>query len=358
MTEIKATKKKKIQTMAELAQAAGVSPSTASRALSNSPLLSKATIDRIQLIAKEHSYRPHLGARNLRLKKNNVIVLVLPFNYADADVLGNPYIFKIIGTIGSKLREHGYDLLLSQMDDISEEIDDRYIHAGIAEGAIILGRGNNDPAKLQTLVQTGIPFVILGPALDNQNYCSIGIDNKASASKAVHHLASLGRQRIAIVSDNREDRNSESFARFQGYKHALEELGFPFDPNLVGPSTHSGESGHVAVQHLLKSAPDLDAIFVATSDVVAISVLQALRNSGKQVPEDVAVVGFDNIDLCNFVTPALTSVSQRLKDNVASLLVKKLMDQINGKEVESVMLDGTLVVRRSCGSDTQYPLRV
>ena len=102
------------------------------------------------------------------------------------------------------------------------------------------------------------------------------------------------------------------------------------------------------MQHLIQRAPDFDAIFVATSDVVAISVIQALRNAGKQVPEDVAVVGFDNIDLCNFVTPSLTSVSQRLKEDVANLLVEKLMDQINGKDVDSVMLDGTLVVRRSC----------
>lgn len=350
--------KKKIQTMAELAREAGVSASTASRALRNSPLISKETIERVQSVAKEHSYRPHLGARNLRLKKNNVIVLILPFNYAEEDVLGNPYIFKIVGTIGSKLREIGYDLLLSQMDDISEEIDDRYVHAGIAEGAIILGRGDNDTAKLKRLEETGIPFVILGPILDNQTYCSVGIDNKSSGCMAVHHLAKLGRKRIAIVSDNREDPNAESYARFQGYKQALDELGYPFDPDLVGPSTHSGKSGYDAVQHLLKTAPDLDAIFVATSDVVAISVMQALRNAGKHVPDDVAIVGFDNIDMCNFVSPSLTSISQRLKDEVAHLLVEKLLDQINGKQVESVMLNGSLVVRRSCGSQADYPLRV
>ena len=344
--------------MAELAREAGVSASTASRALRNSPLISKETIERVQTIAKEHSYRPHLGARNLRLKKNNVIVLVLPFNYAEEDVLGNPYIFKIIGTIGSKLREHGYDLLLSQMDDISEEIDNRYVHAGIAEGAIILGRGDNDTEKLQRLEETGIPFVILGPILDNQSYCSVGIDNRASAKMAVHHLATLGRKRIAIVSDNREDPNSESFARFQGYRQALGELEYQYDQNLVGPSAHSGESGNAAVQELLQKAPDLDAIFVATSDVVAISVMQALRNAGKSIPEDVAIVGFDNIDMCNFVSPSLTSISQRLKDQVANLLVQKLLDQINGKSVESVMLNGSLVVRRSCGSQTDYPLRV
>ena len=116
----------KAKTMADVARLAGVSASTASRALRNSPLISQQTIDKVQAIAKKHAYRPHLGARNFRLKKSNVIVLILPFNYADAEVLVNPYIFKIIGTIGSTLREHGYDLLLSQMDSIGEQIDDRY----------------------------------------------------------------------------------------------------------------------------------------------------------------------------------------------------------------------------------------
>lgn len=340
--------------MADIARLAGVSASTASRALRNSPLISQQTIDRVKSIAEEHAYKPHLGARNFRLKKSNIIVLILPFNYADAHVLVNPYIFKIIGTIGSKLREHGYDLLLSQMDDINEQIDNKYIHSGIADGAIILGRGDNDPEKLDSLVKTGIPFVVLGPKLENQSYCSVGIDNISSASQAVKHLASVGRKRIAIVSDNREDPLSEPYMRFQGYLKALEELNIEFDQNLVANSTHSGKSGYDAVQQLIENAPDFDSVFVATSDVVAISVIQALRNAGKRLPEDVAVVGFDNIDLCDFTSPSLTSISQRLKDSTAQLLVEKLLDQINGKEVESIMINGSLVIRRSCGSETPF----
>ncbi|MFK7805849.1 MAG: LacI family DNA-binding transcriptional regulator [Anaerolineae bacterium] len=340
--------------MADIARLAGVSASTASRALRNSPLISQETIDRVKLVAKEHAYKPHLGARNFRLKKSNIIVLILPFNYADAHVLVNPYIFKIIGTIGSKLREHGYDLLLSQMDNIDEQIDDRYIHSGIADGAIILGRGDNDPEKLASLVKTGIPVVVLGPKLENQSYCSVGIDNISSACKAVKHLASVGRKRIAIVSDNREDPLSEPYMRFQGYLRALEELNIEFDQNLVANSTHSGKSGYDAVQQLVEHAPDFDAVFVATSDVVAISVIQALRKVGKRIPEDVAVVGFDNIDLCDFTSPSLTSISQRLKDGVAQLLVEKLLDQINGKEVESVMMDGLITIRQSCGSPVPF----
>ena len=345
---------KKVKTMADIAKIAGVSPSTASRALRDSPLISQETINKVKMIAEEHAYRPHLGARNLRTKRSNVIVLILPFNYADAQVLANPYIFKIVGTIGSTLREHGYDLLLSQMDDISELIDDQYVHAGIAEGAIILGRGDNDPQKIEKLVRTGIPFVILGPMLDGQNYCSVGINNLTSSCNAVKHLGSLGRKKIAIVTDKNEPENSEINLRYQGYLNGLRAMGSTFDPNLIVDTIHSGKAVQNAVQTLLYHVPDVDAIFVSLSDVIAISVIQALRQNGKRVPEDVAVIGFDNIDLCDFTSPPLTSISQRLQDGVARLLVENLLKQIKGEPVESIMLDGKLVLRQSCGGLQAY----
>lgn len=336
--------------MADIARLAGVSPSTVSRALDDSPLVNDKTKERVKALAKKHSYRPHLGARNLRLKKSNIIVLVVPFDFAADEVLSNPYIFKILATIGSTLRKYGYDLLLSQMVSVSPEIDDRYIHSGLADGAIILGRGDNDPQKIAALTATGIPFVVLGPEHANQGYCSVGIDNTAAACEAVKHLANLGRQRIAIVTDNFTDYYSESFLRYQGYRQALSDLGRPFDVNYTALSSYSGQTGYTAVQQLLQTAPDLDAIFVATSDIVAIGAMQALADAKKRIPEEVAIIGFDNIDLCNYTIPPLTSISQRLRDGVADLLVQKLLQQITGQEAESTMLSGKLVKRQSCGS--------
>ena len=343
------TSSERAKTMKDIARLAGVSSSTASRALQDSPLISEATKEKVRHIAKKHGYRPHLGARNLRLKKTNTVVAILPFQFGDESVLANPYILKMLGEVGSSLRTYGYDLLLSRLEDIEPTIDDLYIHGGLADGAIIMGRGEGEPEKLAALTATGIPFVVLGPHYEDQNYCSVGIDNVASAHKAVTHLLKLGRRRIAIIADNFDNLYKEGYLRFQGYKKALTDWGLPVDETLFVHSITTGEASYTAVKNLINQSPDVDAIF-AVGDVQAIAAIKALEDNNRSVPEDVAVVGFDNIELCNFTIPPLTSVSQRLRDGVAELLVDKLMQLIDGQEVESAMLEGNLVVRQSCGT--------
>lgn len=342
--------KQRVKTIADIARLAGVSPSTASRALSDSDLISLETKERIKSIAEAHSFRPHLGARNLRTKKSSTVAIVFPFDFADTTVLANPYIFKVFGTIGSALRAKGYDSLLSKETDISALIDDRYIHSGLSEGAIVLGRGDNDPKKMASLAETGIPLVVVGPQHENQKYCSVGIDNRQSASMVVNHLYKLGRRKIAFVGDNYRDPLSEGYQRYEGFCIGLDQVGLDFDPDLAILSTYAGRSGYDAVELLLEAGKQFDALFVATSDVVAIGAIQALQEAGINIPEDVSVVGFDNIDLCDFINPPLTSVSQRLNDGLAEIIVSKLFMQINGEKVSSTMLPGRLVVRQSCGA--------
>ncbi len=252
------------------------------------------------------------------------------------------------------MRDHGYDMLVSQMNTAGSQIDDRYIHSGLADGAILLGRGKSASGKtdplLTNLVASGVPFVVWGPAFKNQSYCSVGIDNVSSANQAVKHLAKLGRRRIAIITDNLEDEFTESHLRYQGYCQALAQLGLPLDKNLVGHASSAAKSGHTAALQILQSAPNLDAIFAAHSDVAAISAMQALRHANLRIPEDVAVVGFDNIEIGEYTSPPLTSVSQRIQEGGAHLLVQKLLQLIDGQEAEPVMMEGRLIVRQSCGA--------
>lgn len=190
---------KKVKTMKDLARLAGVSPSTASRALRDSPLISQETKDRVKQIAKENAYRPHLGARNLRLQKSNIIAVILPYHPGGENALANPYVSKMLSTVGFVLRKYGYDMLLSRLDEASPEIDNLYIHSGLADSAIILGQGPHAP--LEALAATGVPFVVLGPVIEGQDYCSVSINNVTSAYDAVSHLLNLGRRRIAIISN-------------------------------------------------------------------------------------------------------------------------------------------------------------
>ena len=343
------SKKEKAKTMKDIARLAGVSSSTASRALRNSPLISDETKERVKSIAQQHGYRPHLGARNLRLKKTNTVVAILPFRFGTESVFSNPYILKMLGEVGSSLRKYEYDLLLSRLEDVEPAIDDLYVHGGLADGAIILGRGEGDPKKLAILAATEIPFVVLGPQYENQDYCSVGIDNIASAYKAVNHLLHLGRRRIAIIADDFDNEYKEGYLRFKGYLKALTDWGLSVDENLLVHSITTGQASYSAIQNLLNNGTEVDSIF-AVGDVQAIAAIKALKDSNRRVPEDVAVVGFDNINLCDFTIPSLTSVSQRLSDGVAESLVEKLMQLIDGQAVESTMLEGKLVIRRSCGA--------
>lgn len=340
---------KKPTKMADIARLAGVSKSTASRALQDSPLISPETKTLIQSIARQHNYEPNRLARNLALKQSNTIALVLPIDPATDEILSNPFILKFLGAVGSALRKQGFDMLVSQKSFTDTQFDTRYHSSGLVDGYILLGRGRDD-THLNELAAQGVPLVVWGPMLPEQKYCSVGIDNIAMGRTVVQHLINLGRRRIAIITDDIKDKRVEGTLRYQGYVEALVQAGLSVEPALVATATFSDESGYTAMQQLLRSSPDLDAVFAAYSDVVAIAAMQALRDAGKRIPEDVSLVGFDNIDTTIFTVPPLSTVSQCLSQGGADLLVQKLVQQISGEKASSIMIEGKLIVRQSCGA--------
>lgn len=341
-----------VKTVADIARLAGVSPSTASRALRDSPLISQETKARVRQIAAEHGYRPHRGARNLRLKRSNTVVLIIPLDIADEVTMSDPFVLKFLGEVGLALRDRGFDLLLSHLNFVDRRIDDDYFHTGLADGAILLGRGGSEQGHeaSELLQETGVPFVVWGPEHPEQEYCSVGIDNVAAGADVVHHLVRHGRKRIAIIADALEEERQESYLRYQGYRKGLEANGLPFDETLVEHASFSPRSGETAVRRLLQRGAKFDALFVAYSDAVAVAALRTLCAAGRRVPEDIAVVGFDNIPLGAYTWPSLTTVSQRLRDGGAALLVEKLLQLVAGQEAAPVMLPGRLIVRQSCGA--------
>jgi DNA-binding LacI/PurR family transcriptional regulator len=254
-----------------------------------------------------------------------------------------------LSILGSTLHRYGYDLLVSQTINVNAETESRYFLSGRADGFILLGRGQ-DHSYLNKMAQAHVPLVVWGSFLPKQKYCSVGIDNVAAGRMVVEHLLKLGRRRIAIIADNMPGLTTESNLRYQGYCQALQQAGLDIDDRLFASATYSAQSGYQAMNTLLSSAPDLDAVFVAYSDMVAVAAMQVLIESGRRVPNDVSVIGFDNINLAAFSNPPLTSVSQSLEKGGIDLLIEKLIAQISGSKVVSAMLDAELVVRRSCGS--------
>jgi DNA-binding LacI/PurR family transcriptional regulator len=345
------TTPQKATKMADIARLAGVSMSTASRALQNSSLISAETRERVQAIALKHNYRSNVLARNLRLSQSNSIALVLPIDPATEAIWTNPFVLKFFGAVGSILSKYDYDVLVSQANFNSSQFDSRYYNSGMVAGFITLGRGMDD-THLNEMAANGVPLVVWGPIVTGQQYCSVGIDNIAIARETTEYLIGLGRRRIAIITGDLDYKHSEGYLRYLGYEEALGTAGIPVDSTLVTNASFSGESGYLAMKHLLQVAPDLDAVFVAYSDVVAIAALQALGDAGKSVPEHVSVVGFDNIDVSAFTNPPLTTVSQGLHRGGANLLVEKLLQQISGEKVSSTMLNGKLIIRKSCSAIT------
>lgn len=341
--------RRQAKTLAEIAHLAGVSESTASRALHDSALIHPETRARVQATAHKLNYRPNWAARNLRLRTSNTFALVMPMDAETGEIWSDPFIFKFLGILGSTLHRHGYDLILLQTARIDQELDSRYFRSGRVDGFIYLGRGQ-DYSYLNEMAGEQVPFVVWGPVFPEQKYCSVGVDNIAAGRMVVRHLLNLGRRRIAIIADNASGYLTESNLRYQGYQQALLENGFALDANLFASATYSAKSGYHAMKRLLASAPDLDAVFVAYSDMVAIAAMQALGDAGRRIPDDVSIVGFDNIELAAFTGPPLTTVSQSLENGGIDLVIQKLIEQLAGVSPESVMLTAELVVRRSCGS--------
>jgi DNA-binding LacI/PurR family transcriptional regulator len=339
---------KRAETLQDIAVLAGVSPSTVSRALQGSSLISDETRERVQAIAEEHGYRPNLLGRNLRLKRTNTVAFVIPVDHKEVDYLSDPFLLKFIGVVNVALRERDYDMLITQPLGHHADVVEQYVNAGRADGLILMGRSTGNH-RLLANAHRRTPVVLWGPNLPGEAFCSVGIDNVAAAQEATDHLLQQGRRRVAFIG--MQAGCLESMQRYKGYVRALQHAGRRLDDALVVPGDYSGRSGYEGTKELLAREERLDAVF-ANSDVLALGAMEALREAGRRVPEDVAVVGFDNIPQGAYVSPPLTTVSQNLTGEGAELLVEKLLQQIKGHQAEGAVVPHRLVVRGSSGVET------
>lgn len=330
-------------TLADIAKITGLSTSTVSRALNDSPLINDETKRHVQEVARQHNYKIHMGARNFRLQKSFTVALVIPIDASNSETLTNPFVLEFIGSVGNELRNYGYNLLLLQENQINAQ----YWHSGLVDGFIQLGHGSDNNAVMS--LPENMPLVVWGVRLPSRSYVTIGIDNLSLSEQLVQHLVSLGRRKIGIIVGNYDDPETEAYQRLQGYKNTLIANGITVDQALIGYAGFNTGEGYRAATEMVLQKPDLDAIFVAAGDVIALAVMEAIRQCGKRVPEDIAVTGFDNCDIGVFCGVPLTTVSQEIKETGARELVENIMLQIEGTSTESKVIEGKLIIRRSCG---------
>jgi len=334
-------------TSKDIARIAQVSQATVSRALRNSPLVNPQTRDRVVSVARELGYRVDRRAAGLRTRRSNTLALLL-FEEASDDAPINPFFLSMLGHITRAASRRGLDVLVS-FQQLSDDWHTDYQVSNRADGLILLGYGDylTSAPRLRKLADSGARFVIWGPIVAGMPGHYVCSDNRAGAELAVHHLLSLGRRRIAYAG-SASDQWPEFQLRHAGYAQALREAGIEPDPRLLVEAQSSEAAGHAAGLALLDSGADFDAVFAA-SDRIAIGIVGALRDRGRSVPQDVAVVGFDDIAAAAYFNPPLTTVQQDTA-RAGEMLVDNLLRLIAGEAAESALIEPKLVVRASCGS--------
>jgi len=335
-------------TSRDIADLAGVSQATVSRALRNSPLVREETRNRIQAIARELNYFVNRNAAGLRTHQSNTIALLLFDETGGEDAQINPFFLPMLGYITRSAAEVGYDVLIS-MQQLTDDWHIEYQASHRADGLILLGYGDymTYREKLRALDRANTRFIIWGPTINEQPGHSIGCDNVAGGLQATKHLLETGRRKIAFLG-NTTRRFPELAARYEGYRLALADFGLEAKAALRVDAENLRNLGYLGIEKLLERGQKFDAVFAVT-DAIAIDAIHALQQNGYDVPGDVAVVGFDDIPLAAHVTPALTTVRQDIRQ-ASEGLVKSIVGLIEGEPVESSLMAPRLIVRQSCGA--------
>ncbi len=332
--------KESVQTLEDIARLANVSKSTVSRALNNSPLLNAETKERIQSIAREHRFRLNATARNLRLRQSHTVAFVVPDYspefFSGEDLFGQ----ELLSGVGKGLRTLGYDLLIVHIDPRDPAWARDYLDSGRVDGFVLM-TSNLKPSLIKSLVGMNAPFIGWGTPVPNLNYCSVSGDNISGGLLATQHLIDSGRQHIAFLGGPGDSLTVQH--RFKGYENALQAAGRSVDPHLVAYSDYSYASGMAAMQQMMKQTPALDAVFV-NSDLMAIGAIQVIQNHGKRVPEDIAVVGYDDLPIAVYNNLPLTTIRQNIP-LAGKLLAQNLIQYIQTGIVNNVTIPVELILR-------------
>lgn len=363
MTEKKRSNNKPPQrvTIRDVAKAAGVSVSTVSHVLNNYGDIGPETEKRVRQTMKALNYYPSALARRLTRKRSHLLHLFL---FAK-EGLQHPFFYEVISGISKEAESRDYELILSvqQADDSSRRWRNslrRSIESRV-EGLIIMG-SLPDCQVLEKIKVIQIPAMFIDIPCKGSNCIYMSSDNVRGARTAVEHLLSLGHEKIAFLGGDFADRlrqrknvdhqlkGSVSQSRFEGYTQALLARGLKVDPSLIGHGEFTQKGAQKAVLKILEEHSDLTAIF-AVSDLMAIGAIEAVRSVGKEIPEDIAVVGFDDIEAASFVRPLLTTIRQdgSLMGRRAVQEILRLINDSEGAPAK-IVFPVELVVRESCGA--------
>ncbi|MFE3655503.1 LacI family DNA-binding transcriptional regulator [Streptomyces sp. NPDC059165] len=331
-------------TLEEVAARAGVGRGTVSRVINGSPRVSDETRAAVEAAVAELGYVPNRAARALAANRTDAVALVVP--EPEARFFAEPYFSDIVRGVGAVLSDTDMQLLLTfaGSDRGRRRLAD-YLAAGRVDGVLLVSVHADDPLP-ELLEQLGIPTVISGRRSADEPLAAVDSDNTEGARAAVRHLLAGGRRAIATITGRLDVYGAQ--CRLEGYREALAAAGVGPDERLIAPADFTEEGGRRAMRDLLERRPALDAVFAA-SDVVAAGARQVLREAGRRIPDDVALVGFDDSAVARHMDPALTSVRQPIEE-MGRTMAGLLLQEITGADAPDrpkIVLPTQLVVRDS-----------
>lgn len=349
---------RKYVTIRDIAQKAGVSINTVSRALNNKPDINEETKKNILKVAKELGYIRDATALSLRYGLSNVIGVILEDS-------SNPFFSEVLKGIEMEARDHGFNVVFMNTER-EYKLEEEAIKTMISRrvDGIIISPTQEKIDDIKFLIERDIPFVILGVNIEGYNIPQVYTNDIKGAELAVSHLLETGRRKILFL--NGFSYKSVARMRLNGYKNALKNFGIEYDESLVFEIEEGYESAYNIMKEILKSRLEFDGVF-CFNDVFAIAVIGALKEAGLKVPSDVSVVGYDDIILSRFMTPSISTVRidkmqegrqafrmlYSMLKNIGDKRRKNLSDVGSINNLEKV-LDVELIVRESSDRRKNY----
>ncbi len=333
---------KKKPTIKDIAKKAGVTHVTVSRVINDSPLVKDETRTRILEIIRKMDYQPNLIARSLVRKKTRALAFITP------DL--NPHVLRIVRGIANIVRRHNYALMLFSTDDWTDEVFSYtwVVRNWLIDGILIFNVHYHKEItdNVKRLQSENIPFVFINKYLGLNKVNTVSVDNFDSVFKAISHLADLGRKRIGIL--NGSLMSVDGVERFEGYKKALGELGLGYDESIVGYANFDHGMAYEEMKRILCSSPQKPTAMFCATDLMALAAIRAIEEKGLKVPEDISIVGFDDIETGRYFKPSLTTIKPPLEDigeKAIELLFKVIKDP--RRPIEEIPLKASLIIRQS-----------
>ena len=328
-------------TIHDVAQAAGVSVSTVSRVLNDKDDVAPETYEKVQSIIQEMGYTSSLAARSMRSRRTNVIGLIVP-DVADS------FSIQVMKGVNQAIFELDYDLIIYTSGSVKKQSAaerEQYfvslLNGSVTDGVIIV-----TPAA--TSFSTAAPVVTIDPNNECPECLTVIATNHAGAMTAVEHLIALGHRRIGFIGGRPDLQSAQR--RLQGYQDALRQADIPVDQDLIATGDFTTETGRLCARNLL-SLPNPPTAIFAANDQSAMGTIEAASEMGLRVPEDLSVIGFDNIPEAAYFDPALTTVDQFIEE-MGRVATGKLVGLIQGEALDGELhkVATQLVVRDSCGA--------